>query len=120
MELSRHFVRMTACCRMKEDQVSLSAVFEVIENAFRDHLNDSDFMNSFLVHVGLIKSEDKTFTPTKDTEGPIVAMTHLAEQKKLSQQQSNQLKCFLFKEDSFIHKQSHIKQYLEEHLASVQ
>ena len=47
-----------------------------------------------------LQSEDKTFTPTKDTEGPIVAMTHLAEQKKLSQQQSVQLKCFLFKYES--------------------
>lgn len=120
MEFSRHFVRITACCRIKEDQVALAAVFEVIERAFKHHLNNNLFMNSFLEQVGLIKSEDKSFTPTKDTEGPIVAMAHLAQQKKLSLQLTRELKCFLFKDDSFIHKQTNIKQYLEELLGSVQ
>lgn len=119
MELSQHFVRMTACCKIQEEQTAKAAIFEVIEKAFEDHLNDL-FMNCFLEHVGLIKSEDKTLIPTKNTEGPIIVMTHLAQQNKLPQNLQNQLKLFLFKDDSFIHKQLHLKQYLEEHLGTQQ
>ncbi|XP_023236511.1 ran GTPase-activating protein 1-like isoform X1 [Centruroides sculpturatus] len=51
--------------------------------------------NTLLVHLGLIKSEDKSFTPPNNLKGPLLVLEHAVKQKYFSKMTKDVLQLFL-------------------------
>lgn len=78
--------------------IACTCVDEILSKAFKiaDEKNELSLLtNTLLVHLGLIKSEDKTFTPPSNLIGPLIVLEHAVRQKYFSKMTRDILQLFL-------------------------
>lgn len=78
------FVKVTSdyYTYLKGDSCTREIINNVIDALFEPHFQDglgSLLVSEILVHLGLMKSEDKNFAPPSENEGPAQALVHVAQ-----------------------------------------
>ncbi|CAI8027434.1 Ran GTPase-activating protein 1 [Geodia barretti] len=82
-EAGRMYVKIASCysdSMSPELKSALEETIDAVVGPVCEAGKTALLLNEILVQVGLLKSEDKSFVPVKNIEGPVLALTHIVRQ----------------------------------------